>query len=99
MTRSLQSVHRGDVLAQTRETLNKLQAVLGAAYARSACLTLDDLRCTVYLRHAEDAAAAMGLLAAAQPLAPAPVCVQADICRAELPVEIAAHAFAPGVLT
>lgn len=94
------SVHPGDVLAQMRETLNNLQAVLGAANARSSAgFTLDDLHCTLYVRHANDAVAAMGLLAAAQPLAPAAVCVQADICRAELLVEVEAHAFAPGVLT
>lgn len=94
------SVHHGDVLAQARETLVNLQAVLDAANARcTAGFTFDDLHCTVYVRHAGDAASVLALLAAAQPGAPAPLCVQADVCRAELLVEIEAHAFAPGALT
>lgn len=94
-----QSLHPGDVIAQTEETLRNLQAVLHAAMARcSARFTLADLQSTVYLRHAADAPAVLALLSKAVPLAPAPRCVQADICRAELLVEIEAHAFAPGTL-
>ena len=93
------SLHPGDVLAQTEETLRNLQAVLDAAMAMcSARYTLASLQSTVYVRHAEHAGAVLALWAAAVPGGPAPRCVQADICRAELLVEIEAHAFAPGAL-
>ena len=94
-----QSLHPGDVIAQTEETLRNLKAVLHAAMARcSARFTLSDLQSTVYLRHAADAPAVLALLAKAMPLAPAPRCMQADICRAELLVEIEAHTLVPGAL-
>jgi chorismate lyase / 3-hydroxybenzoate synthase len=94
------SLHPGDVMAQSEETLRNLQAVLDAAMARcSARFTLADLQGTVYVRHAADAPAVLALWARAVPGAPAPRCVQADICRAELLVEIEAHAFATGALT
>ena len=93
------SVHPGDVVAQTEETLRNLQAVLSAAMARcSAQFTLAALQSTVYVRHAADAPTVLALWAQAVPGAPAPRCVQADICRAELLVEIEAQAFAPGTL-
>lgn len=93
------SLHPGDVRAQTEETLRNLQAVLDAAMAMcSARYTLASLQSTVYVRHAEHAGAVLALWAAAVPGGPAPRCVQADICRAELLVEIEAHAFAPGAL-
>lgn len=93
------SLHPGDVMAQTEETLRNLQAVLDAAMARcSARFTLADLQSTVYVRHAEQAPEVLALWAQAVPGGPAPRCVQADICRAELLVEIEAHAFAPGAL-
>ncbi len=93
------SLHPGDVRAQTEETLRNLQAVLDAAMAHcSARYTLASLQSTVYVRHAEHAGAVLALWAAAVPGGPAPRCVQADICRAELLVEIEAHAFAPGAL-
>jgi enamine deaminase RidA (YjgF/YER057c/UK114 family) len=94
-----QSLHLGDAVAQTEETLRNLQAVLDAAMARcTARFTLADLQSTVYLRHATDASAVLALLARAVPGAAQPRCVQADICRAELLVEIEAYVFAPGAL-
>lgn len=94
-----QSLHPGDVIAQTEETLRNLQALLQTAMTRcSARFTLADLQSTVYLRHATDAPAVLALLSKAMPSAPAPHCVQADICRAELLVEIEAHALVPGTL-
>jgi enamine deaminase RidA (YjgF/YER057c/UK114 family) len=93
------TVHHGDVLAQTEETLRNLQAVIDSAHCGcSARFTLADLHTTVYVRHAADAPRVLALLARAVPGAPPPRCVQADICRAELLVEIEAHAFAPGAL-
>lgn len=94
------SLHPGDVIAQTEETLRNLQAVLDAAMTRcTARFTLADLQSTVYVRHGHDAPRVLALWAQAVPGAPAPRCVQADICRAELLVEIEAHAFATGSLT
>lgn len=93
-----QSLHPGDVIAQTDETLRNLQAVLDAAMARcTARFTLADLQTTAYVRHAADAPAVLARWARAVPGAQAR-CVQADICRAELLVEIEALAFAPGTL-
>ena len=93
------SLHPGDVIAQTQETLRNLQAVLDAAMQHcSAHFTLADLQCTVYLRHSADAAPVLALLAQAMPGALPLRCVQADICRAELLVEIEAQAFAPGAM-
>ena len=102
------SLHPGDVIAQTEETLRDLLVVMAAAMACcSARFTLADLQRTVYLRRAATAPAILAILALwvlwvlwaqAVPGVPARRCVQADICRAELLVEIEAHAFAPGAL-
>lgn len=94
------SVHAGDVRAQTDETLANLKAVLDAAHAHTdARFALDALDCTVYLRHPAEQAAVHERLAAAAPRATAAaVWLQADICRSELRVEIEAHAIAPGGL-
>lgn len=98
------SMHPGDVLAQTRETLANLQAVIDAAHAKtSARFTLSDMDCTVYVRHAAQAPLILGLFDAAvggrSRAARAAVVLEADICRADLLVEIEAHGFAPGKVT
>lgn len=93
------TVHAGDVVAQTQETLRNLQAVIDSAHRGcSARYTLADLHPTVYVRHAADVAAVQQVLAQAEPAWRGSPCVQADICRADLLVEIEAHAFAPGAL-
>jgi len=93
------TVHPGDVVAQTQETLRNLQAVIANAHRGcSARYTLADLQPTVYVRHAADAVVVAQVLAQAEPAWRDPPCVQADICRADLLVEIEAHAFAPGAL-
>lgn len=93
------TVHVGDVVAQTQETLRNLQAVIDSAHAGStARYTLADLQPTVYVRHAADTATVRAVLAQAVPAWADAPCVQADICRANLLVEIEAHAFAPGAL-
>lgn len=97
------SVHLGDVRAQVQETLLNLQAVLDAARAQcTAGFTLAQLDCVVYVRHAADAAAVREVfnagVSALAPTAAQAVVLQADICRAELLVEIEGHAFAAGVL-
>ena len=87
------------VVVRMLHHVDDLRAVLDAARKHcSAHFRLADLHCTVYLRHSADAARVLALLAQAMPGALPPRCVQADICRAELLVEIEAHAFAPGAL-
>ena len=89
------SVHLGDVHAQALEACRNLDAVLAAARAMPAGRPLGalaDASLTVYVRHPQDAPAVAQALAAylgegAAALAQA-VWLQADICRAELLVEI-----------
>ena len=93
----------GDVRAQTRETLCNLRAVIKAAQQRSSArLSLSALVCCVYVRHDYDRAAVQEVLdadwgrdSAAARLA---VYLQADICRADLLVEVEGHLFADGSL-
>jgi chorismate lyase / 3-hydroxybenzoate synthase len=97
------SVHPGDVLAQTEETLRNLQAVMGAAHERgTARYALDRMTCTVYVRHAGDLDVVRGCLEATVGVdsiaARRAIYVQADICRGDLLVEIEAHATEPGAL-
>ncbi len=97
------SVHPGDVVAQTRETLNNLVAVLRSAEAAcSARFALADLVPCVYIRQAAhqplvqaELDRAWGLASQAAHQA---VYVKADVCRAELLVEVEAHIVAPGSL-
>ncbi len=93
------TVHLGDVVAQTHETLRNLRAVIDSAHrACNASLTLADLQPTVYLRHAADHAKVLDLLAQAVPAWQASPCVQVEICRDGILVAIEAHAVAPGTL-
>jgi len=89
--------HRGDVLAQTHETLANLKAVLAEA-ARVAtadgaprpALTLPDLTLKVYLRERSALAAVRATLAAEGIAVERVLFLHSDICRAELLVEIEA---------
>jgi enamine deaminase RidA (YjgF/YER057c/UK114 family) len=98
-----ETVHVGDVAAQTRETLRNLDAVIAAANARtSAVFDLSRLEAVVYVRHVEQAAAVRAVLeevlGVAAPTLRDAVVLEADICRQDLLVEIEAHAVAPGAL-
>jgi chorismate lyase / 3-hydroxybenzoate synthase len=98
-----ESVHRGDVRAQVRETVANLQAVLDNASSRcSVRWALRDVHGVVYVRHAHDHAAVVDELARAAPelgrAAGEWVFLHADICRRELDVEIEGHAWAEGEL-
>ena len=87
------SVHLGDAVAQTHESLDNIAAVLEEAnrQCRSTPFGLGELTCRVYVRHAEDANAVMAVVR--QRCGDAPVvCLQADVCRVELLVEIEAMA-------
>ncbi|MDN7852067.1 endoribonuclease L-PSP [Burkholderia seminalis] len=88
------TVHHGDVVAQTRETVANLAAVLEqAARQGHGPFSLADLSYRVYVRNAGDAAAlaAIGrvLRDAAGPRV-RPLFVHADVCRDDLLVEIEA---------
>ncbi|RKU02584.1 endoribonuclease L-PSP [Burkholderia sp. Nafp2/4-1b] len=93
------TVHRGDVVAQTRETIANLQAVLEQA-ARQAHgpFTLADLSYRVYVRDAGDAAALAAIERVLREAAGSDVrslFVHADVCRDDLLVEIDASAGHP----
>jgi chorismate lyase/3-hydroxybenzoate synthase len=77
-----ESRHPGDVEAQCRETWRNLEALRERAGAREASA----LR--VYLRHREDLARVRRLIANAVAADTPVIYLQADICRAELVVEI-----------
>jgi enamine deaminase RidA (YjgF/YER057c/UK114 family) len=95
------TMHAGDVVAQTRETLTNLQAVIDAAQARcSGRFALAAMESVVYVRHPEHLPVIRALFEAAvgadSRAARSAVYVEADICRADLLVEIEAHGSAPG---
>jgi chorismate lyase / 3-hydroxybenzoate synthase len=96
-----ETVHAGDAVAQTVETLTNLRAVIDAAHQRcNARFDLATAACTLYVRRADDAPVIRQIfdvaVGAESPAARHAVVVQADICRADLLVEIEAHAFASG---
>lgn len=85
------TLHAGDVRAQTRESLANIDAVLGAANGRTRAQPFErrDLAYKVYVRHAADLAAIREELEVWLPDAGA-IYIQADICRADLLVEVEA---------
>jgi len=92
-------MHLGDVVRQTEESLANLAAVREAAAARAGVpYAAADLTYTIYLRDAADLTAVRAVfdaaLGTASTAAREAVYLQADICRAELLVEIEAHGFA-----
>ncbi len=96
-----QSLHVGDVAAQTAETLRNIQALLDQAnQAEGADVgaqawALADLHCKVYVRHAADLAAVQAVLDAQLPPSTVRIYLQADVCRAELLMEIDATGCLP----
>ncbi|MPV68865.1 endoribonuclease L-PSP [Burkholderia sp. BE17] len=90
------TVHRGDVVAQTRETVANLAAVLEqAARQGHGPFSLADLSYRVYVRDAGDAAALAAIDRALRDAAGPgvrPLFVHADVCRDDLLVEIEASA-------
>ena len=86
-----ESLHDGDAVAQTRETLDNVAAVLGEASERSSFgpFEPDGLSYRVYVRHAADVAAVQQEVLKRTGEAPVHF-VQADVCRQELLVEIEA---------
>lgn len=87
-----QTRHHGNVAAQAHETLTNLQAIAGEAISRDTrdLATLSDLWLKAYIRHPSDAPAVRQVLAGHGLDADSVLYLQADICRADLLVEIEA---------
>lgn len=90
-----QTMHNGDVTAQTRESLRNIAAVLAEANRVATCqhgdgFRLNDLAYKVYVRHPEDLAAVRREMEAFIGAPASAVFLQADVCRADLLVEIEA---------
>lgn len=95
------TLHPDDVIAQTRETMANIQAVLGEANTRTNTnqFNLTELHYKVYLRHAPDLDQVRAELKriVGQPLHA--IYLQADVCRPDLLLEIeatAGHSLPPG---
>lgn len=94
------SVHVGDVRRQTEESLANIEAVRAvAAQAGGRPFAAGDLTYTLYLRRPEDLGAVRRIFE--QTIGPdsagarEAIYLQADVCRADLLVEIEAHGFSP----
>ncbi|CAN5409095.1 pteridine-dependent deoxygenase [soil metagenome] len=96
-----QSLHLGDVAAQTGEAIANLRAVVDAANAHASIaaaglhrFALEQALCTVYIRHPDDLARVRetfeSAVGATSPAARQAIYVKADVCRRELLVEIEA---------
>ena len=87
-----ETLHAGDVAAQTRETLANLESVLAEANrcAGHPVATLRQMRLKAYLRHAEDVVLVRSEILKHGLDASAVLYLHADICRAELLMEIEA---------
>lgn len=95
-----QSLHDGDVAAQTRECLQNIAAIVAEANRRApgAGFRLDSLAYKVYVRHPENLATVRREMAQWIGAPVSAVFLQADVCRADLLVEIEAsggHAIGP----
>jgi enamine deaminase RidA (YjgF/YER057c/UK114 family) len=95
-----QTLHHGDVAAQTRECLHNIAAIVAEAnrQAPGADFRLEQLAYKVYVRHAENLAAVRREMAQFIGAPVSAVFLQADVCRADLMVEIEAsggHAIGP----
>jgi chorismate lyase/3-hydroxybenzoate synthase len=92
-----QTLHPGDVLAQTRETVANITQILGEANraAPQARFSLGDLHYKVYVRHAPDVPAIHAELRHSLGQAARMTFLHADICRQDLLMEIEATAGHP----
>jgi enamine deaminase RidA (YjgF/YER057c/UK114 family) len=87
-----ETMHHGDVAAQTRETLANIEALVGEANRVVGCArySLEGLRLKVYVRQPRDLPAIKRALADRLSTAVPIVYLRADVCREELLVEIEA---------
>jgi len=86
------TLHDGDVAAQTRECLHNIRAVIAEANRRAprADFRLNNLAYKVYVRHSEDLIRVRQEMTRCIGAPVSAVFLQADICRANLLVEIEA---------
>jgi enamine deaminase RidA (YjgF/YER057c/UK114 family) len=87
-----ETIHQGDVAAQTRETMSNIDALLDEAN-RGVGLprySLDGLKFKVYVRQPSDLNAIEGALSKSLRPSTSIVYLQADVCREDLLVEIEA---------
>lgn len=91
------SLHPADVVAQTRETMTNIEAVLAEAnrLSQEGEFDLADLHYKVYIRHPADLAQIRTELTQCVGDKPKAVYLQADICRQDLLLEIEATAAHP----
>jgi len=89
-----ETLHLGDVIAQTRETIDNIKAVLAQANRQlnETKFELSSLYYTVYVRHLDDLEAIRNELKRYVGDALKAVYLQADVCRQDLLVEIEATA-------
>jgi chorismate lyase / 3-hydroxybenzoate synthase len=87
-----ETLHRGDVIAQTRETLVNIDALLGEAnrIVGAHRYAMADLKLKVYVRKPSDLAAIKSTLSSSLRRETSVVYLQADVCREDLLVEIEA---------
>jgi chorismate lyase / 3-hydroxybenzoate synthase len=87
-----ESIHRGDVEAQTRETMVNIGALVAEAnrIAGAPRYSSQDLTYKVYVRNGSDLPTVKATLAQVLGTVPAMVFLQADVCREDLLVEIEA---------
>ncbi len=90
------TVHLNDVAGQCRETLDNIAAVVDEANRRGqTAFSMAELTYRAYLRHGNDFPALHAALAERLGDDASVVCLQADICRSDLLVEIEAMATHP----
>jgi chorismate lyase / 3-hydroxybenzoate synthase len=85
-----QTVHPGDVAAQTREALANIEALLGQAKSQGWRFGLEQLAYKVYVRNSAELPLIQSQLHRALGTAARVVYLRADICRPDLLVEIEA---------
>jgi chorismate lyase / 3-hydroxybenzoate synthase len=87
-----ETIHRGDVVAQTRETMTNISALLDEAnrVVGAARYSLDALKLKVYVRRPADLSAIEATLAQMLHADTSIVFLHADVCREDLLVEIEA---------
>jgi enamine deaminase RidA (YjgF/YER057c/UK114 family) len=87
-----ETIHAGDVAAQTRETMANISALLNEAnrVIGSPRYSLDRLKFKVYVRQPSDWHAIAGVLAESLQSTTSVLYLQADVCREDLLVEIEA---------
>jgi len=95
-----QTLHHDDVAAQTRECLHNIAAIVAETnhQAPGADFRLDNLAYKVYVRHPENLATVRHEMAQFIGVPVSAIFLQADVCRADLLVEIEAsggHAIGP----